>query len=149
MDGEEVPEKREIIETPPAQTLISPPIPHHIITTQQLDEIRSELFAKLDEIYVDLQLEIAQDRQRITKLERPSYGKRSYARVDELHRAMKKNGLKQVTFTQAAKLLGITYRRAKQLRALIEEDTRFMVVNDPHHKTRRLIRLTDVRNGGR
>jgi len=141
--------KREITEISPDQTLISLPIPNHIITTHSLEDVKSELLLEIEKMYNDLQLEIAQDRQRITKLEKPSYGARSYARVDELHRVMRKNGLRQVTFTQAAKLLGITYRRAKQLRALIEEDARFKVVNDPRHKTRRLIRLTDAINGGR
>jgi hypothetical protein len=130
------------------QDPISPSI-HPIVTAQNLEEVKSELIAKMDELYVDLQLEIARDRQRITRLETPVYTDRSLKRVDDLHAIMQRNCLRQVTFTQAAKLLGITYRRAKQLRPLIEADRRFAVVKDPRHKTRRLIRLTDVINGGR
>lgn len=99
-------------------------------------------------MYVDLQLEIAQDRKRITKLETPVYGVRSRKRVDELHRAMARNGLRQITFTQAAKLLGVTYRHARRLHHLIEDDPRFDVIRDPRHKNRNLIRLTDSMNRG-
>lgn len=150
LDREEIPEKREITGyASPDQTLISPPIPRPVITTQSLEDVKTELLLEIEKMYIDLQLEIAHDRQRITKLEKPVYGLRSLKRIDDLYDLMMKNGLRQITFPQMAQLLGISYQHAKRLRMLIQEDARFTVVNDPRHKTRRLIRLTDVRNRGR
>ena len=113
-----------------------------LVTQHDLESVKSELLHKIDEMYIDLQLDIAADRRRITVLERPNYGERSRERVDELHRAMKRYRFLQVTFAQAAKLLGVTYRRACQLRGLIAIDPRFKIVKDPRHAQRTLIRLT-------
>jgi hypothetical protein len=117
-----------------------------LVTQHDLESVKSELLHKIDEMYIDLQLDIAADRRRITALERPNYGEGSRERVNELHRAMKQHHFLQVTFAQAAKLLGVTYQRACQLRGLIAIDPRFKIVKDPRHAQRMLIRLTSEVN---
>jgi len=124
-----------------------PPVPSCFVTAHGFEEVKYSHIAEIDKIYVDLQLEVAQDRKRITRLKTFVHIDRPFNCIDDLYPVMKRNSLRQVTFTQAAKLLSVTYHCAKQLRTLIEEDPRFMVVKYPRYKIRRLIRLTEVRSG--
>lgn len=106
----------------------------------------SELRKALEDLNDSLLIEIARDRQRITALERPVFGPNARARIDELHGLMRKHRLQQITFSEAAKLLDITRQRANQLKPLIEDDDRFVLVKDPHHDQRILIRLNTQQN---
>lgn len=127
---------------PSEHEIIPLPLQMPLVTRHDLESVKSELLNKIDEMYIDLQLDIASDRRRITALERPNYGEGARERVNELHRAMRQHHMSQVTFAQAAKLLGVTYQRACQLRGLIAIDPRFKIVKDPRHSQRMLIRLT-------
>lgn len=64
--------------------------------------------------------------------------------IDELYNHMKVVGLKQTTFTGAAKILGVTRGRVHQFKAAIALDQRFIIVQSETHKQRLLIRLKDV-----
>lgn len=117
----------------------------------ELDELRSqheEIRRSLDAVQEELLLEIAQDRKRITKLEHDESesvsAKTASRHLDDLYQAMVANGLKQATFKRASMLLGISYSHACRLSAMIEDDPRFKLVKDQHHKQRWLIRLTSV-----
>lgn len=101
-----------------------------------------ELEALLNESYDSLQLEIASDRRRLTALEKPACGERMRNHADDLHDMMIKNNMRQVTFKQAAQMLGITYRHMRCMHAILDEDPRFDVIKDARHKTRYVIRLT-------
>lgn len=112
----------------------------------ELDELRSqheEIRRSLDAVQEELLLEIAQDRKRITALEGDgSVTKRTAeSHLDSLYTTMVSNGIKQVSFGRAAKLLGISYSYACRLGPAIESDSRFHLVKDPTHKQRWLIRL--------
>jgi hypothetical protein len=61
--------------------------------------------------------------------------------VDELYNHMKSVGLKQTTFTGAAKILEVTRQRTQQLKSAIALDTRFILMPSENHKQRLLIRL--------
>jgi len=101
-----------------------------------------ELKQRIEELEVNLQLEIASDRRRLTALEKPVCGERMRKHADDLYDVMIKNGMRQATFTQAARLLGITYRHMRRLHSILDEDPRFDVTKDARHKTRYVIRLT-------
>jgi len=108
----------------------------------ELKQHIEELEALLNESYDSLQLEIASDRRRLTALEKPVCGERMRKHADDLHDMMIKNNMRQVTFRQAAQMLGITYRHMQRLHAILDEDPRFDIIKDARHKTRRLIKLT-------
>lgn len=109
----------------------------HAALKTEICELRKEI----EDLNDSLLIEIARDRQRITALERPVFGPNARARIDELYGLMRKHRLQQVTFSEAAKLLDVTYQRACQLKPLIEDDDRFVLVKDPKHSQRTLIRL--------
>jgi len=115
----------------------------------ELKQHIEELEALLNESYDSLQLEIASDRRRLTALEKPACGERTRKHADDLYDVMIKNNMRQATFTQAARLLGISCRHMQRLHTILDEDPRFNIVKDARHKTRRLIRLTLSTNQGR
>jgi len=87
--------------------------------------------------------EIALDRQRLTKLEnRPI--KESAPLIDELYSHMRSVGLKQTTFSGAAKILKRSKGRINQLHPLLAMDKRFIIIQSESHKQRLLIRLREV-----
>lgn len=111
----------------------------------QIEEIRSQqekLQRALEETQDMLLLEIAQDRKRITKLEcGDSISKQTAERhLDVLCKEMDSAHLRQVSFGQAAKILGISYRHVYRLSPAIEDDPRFQLVKDQTHMQRWLIR---------
>jgi len=77
-------------------------------------------------IYCD----IAQDRQRIAKLERPpapTTTKKSTVHIDALYRLMVEDHSQQVSIAKAARLLGMSKERMRQLKPLILHDGRFEI----------------------
>jgi len=77
-------------------------------------------------IYCD----IAQDRQRIAKLERPpapTATKKSTVHIDALYRLMVEDHSQQVSIAKAARLLGMSKERMRQLKPLILHDSRFEI----------------------
>lgn len=76
-----------------------PPVPSCFVTAHGLEEVKSAPIAEIDKIYVDLQLEVAQDWKRITRLETPVHIDRPFKCIDDLHPLMERNSFRQVTFT--------------------------------------------------
>ena len=113
--------------------------------------LRSEvhnLQTQLDELSETTGLERARDRQRITRLEEPQQPeptKKTSGHIDNLATLMKHHRLKQVSFSQAAKLLGISRVRIQQMKPLIERSEHLIITRDPYHKQRQLIRLRNAR----
>lgn len=63
--------------------------------------------------------------------------------LDNLYGHMKAIGRKQVLFTEAAKILGISRQRVHQFKAEIALDNRFVVLKSENHARRKLIRLRE------
>jgi len=119
----------------PTQHITSPP---NTAISEDIIQLRADM-----EEYNDLRAsEIGQDRRRIAALEAPvEAGERALSHLDHLAREMKKSRIRQLSFTNAARLLGISRPRIHQLRPSIEQDKRFSIVTDPHHKQRLIIRV--------
>lgn len=87
--------------------------------------------------------DIASDRRRIRDLEdryKTVTSTTSTVHITRLHEQMTRFGTRQVTFNEAADLLGISKTHAHRLKQHLAADSRFAVVRDPHHKQRHLIR---------
>jgi len=83
-------------------------------------------------------------RQRISKLETPAPALReetAAAHLDRLFSEMKRLRIRQTTTKDAARLLGVSKPLAKKLKPYLAADSRFVILRDPHHKQRHLIRL--------
>lgn len=80
-----------------------------------------------DQSHEVLAIDIAQDRQRITKLESktPEPTKKTLHHIDELRDAMVENKVAQVSVATGAKLLGLSKERVRQLKPLIMADGHF------------------------
>ena len=63
--------------------------------------------------------------------------------INELYNHMKLTRLKQTTFNGAAKILGVTKRRALQLKPTIAQDMRFIMLPSQSHNQRLVIRLRE------
>ena len=110
-------------------------------------EVRN-LQTQLDELAENTALERAHDRRRITALEEPAQPeptKKTSDHIDNLAGLMKHHRLKQVSFSQASKLLGISRVRIQQMKPLIERSEHLIITRDPYHKQRQLIRLRNAR----
>lgn len=102
---------------------------------QQLDELRGQFEA--------LKQARAYDRARIDALEAQSPGTSDIP--DRLFEAMALVGRRQVTFSEAGKLLAITRQRVHQAKGALAADTRFEIIQSGSHRQRLLIRLKEVR----
>ena len=118
------------------------------LTTTQAETI----VAQAEEI-ADLREEVARerafDRRRISSLEGEdrthktvTSSPKASEHIETLFDLMLQSGLKQVSVSTAAKMLGISRVHMHRLKATLGSDRRFVVVQDPHHKQRHLIRLT-------
>lgn len=102
---------------------------------QDIEDIR-EYFPRL----------VAEDRARLTVLENGTIAgepKTVKSHLDGLHEHMTAIGRKQVSFREAAKILGISKQRLHQFKAEIALDTRFIIVDSQSHKQKELIRLRE------
>jgi len=84
--------------------------------------------------------QIVEDRRRIAKLEHP-YEPKDPAILDDLHKEMIAIGRKQVDFATAARMVKRSKSRMLQLKAMIGQDMRFMLVPSESHSQKVLIRL--------
>ena len=103
-----------------------------------------ELETRLEEHQNTTGRERAFDRQRISKLENCNITVTSAtgaAHIDKLHKLMLQSGTRQISITNAAKLLSISRMHAHRLKTSMLADSRFVIVKDPHHKQRHLIRI--------
>ena len=88
---------------------------------------------------------IAEDRQRITKLEEPTIqpSKENSPLLDELYKEMKAQGRKQTDFSTAARMVKRSKRRIIQLKGAIALDQRFILIPSESHSQKLLIRLRE------
>jgi vacuolar-type H+-ATPase subunit I/STV1 len=83
-------------------------------------------------------------RQRISKLEAPAPTLReetAAAHLDSLFSEMKRLRMRQTTTKDAARLLGVSKPLIDKIKPYLAADPRFVILRDPHHKQRHLIRL--------
>jgi hypothetical protein len=88
--------------------------------------------------------EIASDRRRITALETPALAlsqKTAGDHLDKLFSEMRRLSIRQTTTKDAARLLGVSKPLVKKLKPYLAKDSRFVILRDPRHKQRHLIRL--------
>ena len=88
--------------------------------------------------------EIASDRRRITALETPAPAlsqKTARDHLDRLFSEMRRLSIRQTTTKDAARLLGVSKPLVKKLKPYLAKDSRFVILRDPRHKQRHLIRL--------
>jgi hypothetical protein len=114
------------------------------LVVSQLEEIEA-LREELGTLREEAALERAYDRQRIAKLENRNKTVTSdtgAAYADKLHKLMLQSGTRQISVSNAAKLLGVSRMHAHRLKPSIASDPRFAIVKDPKHKQRHLIRIT-------
>lgn len=88
---------------------------------------------------------IAEDRQRITKLEAPRIqpSNEDSPLLDELYKEMKAIGKKQTDFASAARMVKRSKRRIIQLKGAIALDQRFILIPSESHSQKILIRLRE------
>lgn len=88
--------------------------------------------------------EIASDRRRITALETPAPALREETakdHLDKLFSEMRRLNIRQTTTKDAARLLGVSKPLIDKIKPHLAADPRFVILRDPHHKQRHLIRL--------
>ena len=113
------------------------------LVVSQLEEIEA-LREELADLRGEVALERAYDRQRLSKLENRNKTVTSDtgdAYADKLHKLMLQSGTRQISVSNASKLLGVSRMHAHRLKPLIASDPRFAIVKDPKHKQRHLIRI--------
>lgn len=112
-----------------------------------------ELNQRVDHVHEDTLIEIAADRRRITAIEQRRHSVdldivQGYA--ERLTEEMVRHGLRQVSITMAAKLLGLSRSRMHEIKVAMVECGMFLLVRDPRHKQRELLRLSaEVKPSGR
>ena len=114
------------------------------LVVSQLEEIQA-LREELGTLREEAARERAYDRQRLSKLENRNKTVTSdtgTAYADKLHKLMLQSGTRQISVSNAAKLLGVSRMHAHRLKPSIASDPRFAIVKDPKHKQRHLIRIT-------
>ncbi len=113
------------------------------LVVSQLEEIEA-LREELGTLREEAARERAYDRQRLSKLENRNKTVTSdtgAAYADKLHKLMLQSGTRQISVSNASKLLGVSRMHAHRLKPLIASDPRFAIVKDPKHKQRHLIRI--------
>ena len=110
-------------------------------------QIKTALSEKDDEIAAlreEIALERAYDRRRIARLEEPAPAlsqKTAGDHLDKLFSEMRRLSIRQTTTKDAARLLGVSKPLVKKLKPYLAKDSRFVILRDPRHKQRHLIRL--------
>lgn len=111
---------------------------------RQKDQRIAELEARLEDHESFDGRERATDRQRITALETPAPALREKTAEDHVNRLfseMRRLNIRQTTAKDAARLLGVSKPLIDKLKPYLATDPRFLILRDPHHKQRHLIRL--------
>jgi hypothetical protein len=81
--------------------------------------------------------------KKVNRLEnRPGReGPKAEEHIEELYRIMRKDKLPSLSFANAAKFLGVSKGRVKQLKPLIAKDGRFDILHSTGHKQKLIIAL--------
>jgi hypothetical protein len=103
----------------------------------------SALEATEEQDVTRLAVDIADNCQRITKLEQPQPLQKDSALVDELYKEMKAIGRKQTDFATAARMVKRSKARLFQLKTAIALDQRFILIPSESHSQKLLIRLRE------
>jgi hypothetical protein len=111
-------------------------------TVARQDEKIAALTSTAEQDISRLALDIALDRQRLTKLERPTTEEDSPL-LDELYKEMKAQSRKQTDFATAARMVKRSKRRMIQLKTAIALDLRFILIPSESHSQKILIRLRE------
>jgi len=107
-----------------------------------VEEENATLKTRLVELENYTARERALDRQRIQKLENPALGQKTAEdHIDRLFLAMRSQGVKQTTTKGAARLLGVSKPLIDKIKPHLATDSRFVILRDPNHKQRHIIRL--------
>lgn len=114
---------------------------------EEVAELREETARQKEEITAlreEVALERAYDRQRLARLETPAPAlsqKTASDHVDRLFSEMRRLNIRQTTGKDAARLLGVSKPLIKKLKPYLAADPRFLILQDPRHRQRHLIRL--------
>jgi hypothetical protein len=123
---------------------------------QQLREEVKALESRQDQEYERLAIDIAHDRQRITKLETPpetepkEYSSKVTRHLAEIEKALlareqqcKNTGQKwdYMAFWEVEELLGLSHRRVSQLADIARNDPHFAIGWHPRKKNMKVFRL--------
>ena len=126
---------------------------------ERVAALESTEMQDIDRICID----IAQDRQRITKLEEPpeqehkSYSPKVAAHLNEIvnaiqerERSTKDKAQKWdfISYWEVAELLGVSHRRVSQLADIARKDWRFVITWHPKKKNTKVFKLNPFRNLG-
>lgn len=127
---------------------VSPALRSLLVEVLERQAALEERVAALEEenrqLREEVALERAHDRQRISKLEAPAPALREKTAEDHVNRLfseMQRQRIKQTTTRDAARLLGVSKQQISILKPYLADDSRFVLLKDPHHKQRHLIRL--------
>ena len=132
---------------PSTRALLSEVLDRLAAVEEENRQIKTALEERDDEIAAlreEIALERAYDRRRIARLEEPAPAlsqKTAGDHLDKLFSEMKRLSIRQVTMRDAARLLGVSKRQMKDVKPYLADNSRFVIVKDPHHKQRHLIRL--------
>ena len=115
------------------------------IQIEKLNDRIAALEAHQSEDMEHLARSIAEDRQRISRLETPKIqpSNEDSPLLDELYKEMKAQGRKQTDFSTAARMVKRSKRRIIQLKGAIALDQRFILIPSESHSQKLLIRLRE------
>ena len=125
---------------------------------EKVAALESTELQDIDRICID----IAQDRQRITKLEKPEQESKPYSpkvaahlneivnAIQERERSTKDKAQKWdfISYWEVAELLGVSHRRVSQLADIARKDWRFVITWHPKKKNTKVFKLNPFRNLG-
>jgi len=123
-----------------AEASIVPEVELRLLLAAQAEEIEA-LREELASLREDVARERALDRQRIARLEKTRAKPTDSTHIEDLLQTMISLNIRQVSVKDAARLLELSKSRMDQLKPAIAADSRFVIVRDPRHKQRHLIRL--------
>lgn len=130
-----------------AAPLVAPTI-ETIALQEKIESLISDvalLKTELGDMWTKLSLDIAHDRQRISKLEgveRPSIKAEDY--IERIYAYLLTSKQQGMTYRQAAKILGISTRRIQQLKKRFENDQRFVIARHPRKTNSHVICIRKV-----
>jgi hypothetical protein len=114
----------------------------HLATVEEENRQKDDEITALRE---EIALERAYDRQRLARLEAPAptlSQKTAQDHLDKLFSEMKRLSIRQTTTKDAARLLGVSKPLIDKIKPYLAADYRFVIMRDPRHKQRHLIRLS-------
>jgi len=134
--------------SPSDRALLSEVLDRLAAVEEENRQIKTALEERDDEIAAlreEIALERAYDRQRLARLEAPAPALSQKAAGDHLDRLfseMRRLSIRQTTTKDAARLLGVSKPLIDKIKPYLAADSRFVIMRDPRHKQRHIIRLS-------